>query len=123
MGMEKVRRGRWNNARYEISLKQGSTVVYIVPDVIRKAFRAEEFGEELDPGENISLLVAVDARREVLSVVAGEVEYMNLDGVHALRKRNGYIAMLGGIIFLLLSFRANKISCASCEKTNEERMD
>ena len=106
--MEEVRYGRWNNARYEISLKQGSTVVYIVPDVTRKAFRAEEFREELDPGENISLLVAADTGREVLSVVAGEVEYMNLDGVHALRKRNGYFAMLGGVVVLLLPFIPKK---------------
>lgn len=106
--MEEVRRGRWNNARYEISLKQGNTVVYNVPDVVRKAFRAEEFREELDPGENISLLVAADAGREVLSVVADEVEYMNLDGVHALRKRNGYFALIGGIVVLLLPFIPKK---------------
>ena len=106
--MEEVRRGRWNNARYEISLKQGSTVVYTVPDVTRKAFRAEEFREELDPGENISLLVDADAGREVLSVVAGEVHYMNLDGVHALRRRNGYFALFGGIVVLLLPFIPKK---------------
>ena len=76
----------------------------------RKAFRAEEFREELDPGENISLLVAGKAGREVLSVVAGEVKYMNLDDVHALRKRNGYLAMLGGIVVLLLPFISKKKS-------------
>lgn len=110
MEMEEVRRGRWNNARYEISLKQGSTVVYTVPDVTRKAFRAEEFGEELDPGDNISLLVAADAGREVLSVLAGEVRYMNRDGEHVLRKRNGYSVLFGGIVVLLLPFIPKKSS-------------
>ena len=114
--MEEVRRGRWNNARYEISLKQGSTVVYTFPDVTRKAFRAEEVREELDPGENISLLVAADAGREVLSIVAGEVEYINLDDVHALRKRNGYFALFGGIVVLLLPIIPKKAVLTEFEK-------
>ena len=36
------------------------------------------------------------------------MEYMNLDGVHALRKRNGYFALFGGIVVLLLPFIPKK---------------